>query len=99
MTNLRQLSFAADRQFSLLRRFLKVRGIPMQLRVRILRYAEHRHRSKNREIQENDVKLIKLLSKPLQHELTRETYAPVLMRHPFFRCYAERDPNAMLRVC
>jgi len=99
MTHLRQLSGMLDKHFSTLRRFLKAKNIPGELTVRILKYAKYRAAAKRVEIQEADVELLHMLSKPLQQELRKEIFAPVLTQHPFFRIYATRDAAAMLHMC
>merc|ERR1712083_128395 len=98
-TNLRQHTFDMDTQLSLLRRFLKLRHVSLNLRSRILKYAEYRHHTYKDQIQASDVKLLRVLSKPLQHELMSESYVPVLVKHPLFAYYEQKDHNAMVRVC
>jgi CRP-like cAMP-binding protein len=99
MTQLRNLSNMFDRNVSLLRRYLKYRQIPHDLSMRVLRYVEHQLSLRKQEIQENDVALLRLLSKPLQMELVQRTFEPTLCQHPFYRCFADTDPHAMKHAC
>jgi len=99
MTQLRNLSNMFDRNVSLLRRYLKYRQIPHDLGMRVLRYVEHQLSLRKQEIQESDVALLRLLSKPLQMELVQRTYEPTLCQHPFYRCFADTDPQAMKHAC
>ena len=50
-------------------------------------------------IQETDVRLLQVLSKPLQMELVQHTTGPVLRVHPFFRYYARLSSGAMRAIC
>lgn len=97
MTALKHSSF--DENFSLLRRFLRGRGIPTEVSMRVIRYVEHEVQLQKRQIQEKDVHLLRLLSEPLRMELAKHTYQPVLVRHPFFRYYAHSDPEAIKSLC
>lgn len=99
MTQLRQLSSQTNKEFAVLRRFLRDRKIHGDLRLRIVRYAEHRVSMRKSETQEQDVTLLKLLSNPLKVELVVQSRAPVLTRHPFFMHYQEADADAMSQVC
>jgi len=99
MTQLRQLSSSMDKHWVMLRRYLRARNTPTALTVRIMRCVEHQLSHRKDEIPESDVALLQHLSKPLQMELLSHIYAPILMRHPFFRRYGQVDPVAMQHVC
>jgi len=70
-----------------------------ELKMRILTYAQYMHDSRKNAVQPGEVKLLAVLSKQLQAELMSHTYQPLLQQYPFFRCYAEIDPDAMVKVC
>jgi len=64
-----------------------------------MRFVEHQVQLQKNEIQEKDVILVKLLSKPLHMELVQCISEPFLTHHPFFMRYAEFDTEAMKRIC
>jgi len=99
MTQLRNISSTHEKSLSLLRRFLYHNQVPADLTIRIRRYVEHKLFLQKGEVQEKDVKLIKLLSPPLHMELVHSIRASTLTSHPFIRCYDEADTEAMKCVC
>eukprot|EP00746_Dinoflagellata_sp_MGD_P046592 gnl/MRDRNA2_/MRDRNA2_214532_c0_seq1.p1 gnl/MRDRNA2_/MRDRNA2_214532_c0~~gnl/MRDRNA2_/MRDRNA2_214532_c0_seq1.p1 ORF type:complete len:281 (+),score=41.64 gnl/MRDRNA2_/MRDRNA2_214532_c0_seq1:74-844(+) len=99
MTNLRKLNQATNKQFSLLRRFLKERGISIDLSIRIRKYLEHRIHAQKSNVQEHDIGILVLLSKPLQKELQEQTYKPIICEHPFFAHYSKVCPEAVSHLC
>jgi len=99
MTQLRQLSNMHDHKLSLLRRYLRARRIPNNLTTRIMRYVQHKLATQKRSVQESDVQLLLVVSDPLMRELRQCLHQPFLMKHPFFRRYAEADSNAMQYTC
>lgn len=99
MTNLRQLSSQYAKSFSMLRRYLRDRGTPQDLTLRIIRYAEHRVNTRKLGVPETDVKLLQILSNPLKMELVMHNYGPLISGHAFFSRYSEMDMTAMRDVC
>lgn len=99
MTKLRHLSSNTDTQLSVLRRYLRQRQVSPQLSVRIQKYCEFVVTTRHQQIQQNDVQALQVLSLPLQKLLARETYAPVLLGHPFFNYYARQNQNAFQELC
>jgi len=99
MTQLRQLSTCFDKNVSLLRRYLRLHRVPMDLSIRIVRYVEHKVQQQKREIQERDVNLIKVLSQPLHMELIFSTCNHTIICHPFFQSYSDTDVVALKHVC
>jgi len=98
MTQLRQMTGAYDRMISVLRRYLQAYDISRDLSVRIIRYAEHQALKDLDTIQEKDVQLLAVLSKPLLKEFTLEKNWPNLKVVPVFRLYREADVEAMKKV-
>lgn len=98
MTHMRHLSTETDRQFAVLRRFLRGRDISPPLCTRIKRFLDHIVRENKRKVQEADVKLLAMLSTPLQKELKREAYEPLLSQHPLFYHITARDSSAIDEV-
>eukprot|EP00928_Gymnodinium_smaydae_P013730 TRINITY_DN14987_c0_g1_i1.p1 TRINITY_DN14987_c0_g1~~TRINITY_DN14987_c0_g1_i1.p1 ORF type:complete len:908 (-),score=128.68 TRINITY_DN14987_c0_g1_i1:64-2787(-) len=99
MTQLRQMSSLGDKNVSVLRRYLRSRQIDASLSIRILRYVEHQLTVQKYQIQESDVRLLKLMSKPLQKELITETHAPILCKHPYFDVMKKVSALAIRDVC
>jgi len=99
MTRLRDMSTHLDRSVWLLRRYLRTRSISAALSVRIIHFVEFQLSVQRQHIRESRVLLLKLLSKPLQMELARETYEPTLVRHPLFRLYTQVSEDAIQHVC
>jgi len=99
MSRLLQISAFFDKHVSVLRRYLRRHDVPVELTVRIMRYAEHKVHVQKREIQEKDVSLLKVLSRPLHMELIHATLGRVLTIHPFFQVYGHTDTEAIKRVC
>lgn len=99
MTQLRQLNYATNRQFSLLRRLLKERQVSQDLSARIRQYLEHRIKAERARVQEQDVGILALLSEPLHRDLQEQTHKPILCKHPFFDQYCRVAPHAMRHLC
>eukprot|EP00928_Gymnodinium_smaydae_P069796 TRINITY_DN5351_c0_g2_i1.p1 TRINITY_DN5351_c0_g2~~TRINITY_DN5351_c0_g2_i1.p1 ORF type:complete len:883 (-),score=104.79 TRINITY_DN5351_c0_g2_i1:86-2734(-) len=99
MTQLRQMSSIGDKNVSVLRRYLRSRDVDASLSIRILRYVEYKLSVQKNTIQESDVRLLKMISKPLQKELITETYAPVLCEHPYFAIMKTVSAAAIREVC
>mmetsp|Transcript_114373 Transcript_114373/g.356159 ORF Transcript_114373/g.356159 Transcript_114373/m.356159 type:complete len:866 (+) Transcript_114373:229-2826(+) len=84
MTQLRHMSEDKSKQFWLLRRYLRQRGIDKKLTYRILRYVEYAVQEKTVQVSESKVWSISLLSHQLREELQYEVSFKCLMSHPFF---------------
>jgi len=99
MTDLRKVSGIYDKNFAMLRRYLRERSISHDLSMRIVRYTEHRVVARKLHTQDTEVKLLDELSTPLRRELVREQYESTLSRHPLFKIVAEVDTIGMQHVC
>mmetsp|Transcript_20532 Transcript_20532/g.46115 ORF Transcript_20532/g.46115 Transcript_20532/m.46115 type:complete len:777 (-) Transcript_20532:212-2542(-) len=99
MTQLQQLSSEAPQKMAQLRRYMKTREIPRSLKVRILRYVEHKLTAERRQVQEREVELLELLSDPLTRELKQRIHQPFLVKHPFFEVCSKRDRIALQHIC
>lgn len=99
MTRFHSLRSERDRQFELLRRFLRDMQVSHFLAVRVQRYLEHVVSLRHRRIEMSDVELLNMLSDPLRMDLDNEIYGPALSSHPFFWHYSNTDANAMRRIC
>ena len=98
MTQLRQIHSQYDQNHSLLRRYLQRHLVDRDLSVRILRYVEHQMLIRKEMIQDKDVVLLDVLSKPLQQELVQAKMSPNLKVHPFFDMYSQTDDVAMRKA-
>lgn len=84
MTQLRNMQEDQSKQFWLLRRYLRQRGIDKQLNFRILRYVEYAIKEKTVLVSEAKVWSLALLSQQLREELQYEVSFKCLVSHPFF---------------
>jgi len=84
MTSLRNIKGDQDKQFWLLRRYLKQRSIPPNLSKRIFKFLEHRFKVSASQISESQVPIIEKLSEALQHDLTYSIISELLKLHKFF---------------
>lgn len=84
MMQLRNLMSSETRHFWLLRRYLRDWKVRPQIKNRILRYLEYAYQRHQQKVQEKDVKLLGLLSRPLQEELRQDTLKVHLFTHALF---------------
>lgn len=99
MTRLKHLSSNADKQLSVLRRYLRQRKVSSALSVRVQKYCEFMLMTKQQQIQEKDVAALKVLSLPLQERLALETHEPILTQHLFFRRWCVKHRTAFQMIC
>lgn len=93
MTRMQILSNEDSRKISVLKRYLSDHNISQQLKIRVQRNAQHALTQHQKNMPENQVELLKMISEPLRVELHFEVHATTLMIHPFFLCY--NDVNSM----
>lgn len=99
MTQMRQLFSWFNPQISMLRRYLRYKQVSKSLTIRILRYVEHVLALQKQEVQEKDVILLRLLSKPLEMELKHNLFQNILVEHPFFNFVSIHSSDCMSTVC
>lgn len=99
MTRLQTMRSERDRQFEMLRRFLRDMEVSHFLAVRVQRYLEHFVSVKRKRIEMKDVALLEMLSGPLRMDLDMEIFSPALSSHSFFQHYCTQDGGAMRRIC
>jgi len=98
---LRNMTADENKQFWVLRRYLKQKKIHRSLTTRILSYVEHQQIAKHNQVSASSVRLLGLMSEQLHLELSFELFSPYLSDHPFFQ-YMTRDDtmlNSMERLC
>jgi len=99
ITRLQIISNQHSQQLSILRRFLSDHSVSSRLAVRVQRNARHALQEMQRNMQEENVELLRLVSEPLRMELHFEIYSPILAKHPFFSQYIDECPHVMRKVC
>lgn len=99
VTALRNVHGDEMRQFWLLRKYLRQRGIPVALSKRIIKFLEHHCQVQSRLVQKEKVPVLKHLSEALQNELTFHIHSRQLVAHPFFEHLNGEMPPVMHRLC
>lgn len=101
MTALRNISSDENKQFWILRRYLKQHQIPRELTERIIKYIEFQHISKHNQVPVSGVKFLSELSEQLNTELVHAMRSVWLMDHPFFMYMADDETmkTSMQRLC
>lgn len=84
MTQLRGMSEEKSKQFWLLRRYLRQRGIDAQLCFRVLRYIEYSLQSQKDLVSEQRIWVLSHLSSQLRDELNFEVSFSCMNNHPLF---------------
>jgi hypothetical protein len=84
MTALRNMSSDENKQFWILRRYLKQKGISRALQQRIIKYSEFQHEKSSKAVLPGTVKLLGSLSEQFQIQLAHEMNSPFMLDHPFF---------------
>jgi hypothetical protein len=99
MNSLRNMKTDEMKQFWLLRRYLRERGISKELSNRISRYLEHRCRSNSQRVQANSVRILDGLSANLNNELCYQLHSSLLSVHPFM-AHLDQDMQVVVhRIC
>merc|ERR1712137_197157 len=97
MTRLQVINRQHTRKFLALGRYLSHQLISRELTAKIERNAQH---ALSEDVgREEQVELLALISEPLKTELRFEMHSPVLLGHPFFRCFAETNPIGVRKLC
>eukprot|EP00747_Dinoflagellata_sp_TGD_P100072 gnl/TRDRNA2_/TRDRNA2_167932_c0_seq3.p1 gnl/TRDRNA2_/TRDRNA2_167932_c0~~gnl/TRDRNA2_/TRDRNA2_167932_c0_seq3.p1 ORF type:complete len:643 (+),score=73.89 gnl/TRDRNA2_/TRDRNA2_167932_c0_seq3:246-1931(+) len=99
MTRLRMLNSGASTKLFTLRKYFRQAGISRDLSVRIYRYVNVELDERGNRVQQKDVELLSVLSKPLLHELHCDIVQPKLMVHPLFRRLSIESHNMMRTIC
>lgn len=99
MTNLRNMKGDQTKQFWLLRKYLKQRGVPTELSDRITKFLEHRRSAQADQVNQNQLQVLNDLSEALRNELLYSTNSSLLMPHPFFRAVDDEMRIIMHKIC
>eukprot|EP00747_Dinoflagellata_sp_TGD_P143500 gnl/TRDRNA2_/TRDRNA2_176397_c0_seq1.p1 gnl/TRDRNA2_/TRDRNA2_176397_c0~~gnl/TRDRNA2_/TRDRNA2_176397_c0_seq1.p1 ORF type:complete len:830 (+),score=107.48 gnl/TRDRNA2_/TRDRNA2_176397_c0_seq1:24-2492(+) len=85
MVQLRNMRGQNDRQFWLLRRFLRQNSVPSSLSTRILRYLEYASTAQEELVPQSRLTILSFLSDQLQGELQYMVDFSSILKHPLFR--------------
>merc|ERR1712032_7364 len=99
MVKIQDMQSDASKQFWLLRRYLRERNVPKTLAARIQRYLQYASEQESMHVQEGDVTMLLLLSKPLRNELRYITSLQFLVVHPLFQFLSEDSHVTLNRLC
>jgi len=99
MSNLRNMKGDHVKQFWLLRRYLKQRGIRPPLAERIFKFLDHRIKSQSGKINQNQIPVLQNLSEALQNELNYCIMSGGLTKHEFFKKIDVEMPVTLHTLC
>eukprot|EP00928_Gymnodinium_smaydae_P025731 TRINITY_DN20407_c0_g1_i1.p1 TRINITY_DN20407_c0_g1~~TRINITY_DN20407_c0_g1_i1.p1 ORF type:complete len:824 (+),score=145.55 TRINITY_DN20407_c0_g1_i1:187-2658(+) len=98
MTQLQIILSRESEQFVVLRRYLAARGISQKLSSRVSRNARHGFKERQRQVPEDDVEVLALVSEPLRVEVHFEIHSPLLLEHPLFAKLMDMSPMVIRRI-
>jgi len=99
MSNLRNMKGDHVKQFWLLRRYLKQRGIRKGLSERIFKFLDHRIKLQSGKINQGQIPVLQNLSEALQNELNYCIMSGGLSKHEFFRKIDLEMPVILHALC
>eukprot|EP00929_Paragymnodinium_shiwhaense_P080101 TRINITY_DN41752_c0_g1_i1.p1 TRINITY_DN41752_c0_g1~~TRINITY_DN41752_c0_g1_i1.p1 ORF type:complete len:493 (-),score=95.14 TRINITY_DN41752_c0_g1_i1:97-1575(-) len=100
MTSLRNLSAEQNKQFWLLRRYLRQRNIKNELSSRIIKFLEYTLEQQRATVQLGSISLFSGLSEELRQELAHQLNHPFLTSNHVFFNYMERNMLVVMqRLC
>jgi len=99
MTRLMMVAGRHTSQLSTLRRYLFDHNISISLSVRMQRNGQHHLLEQKRNVPEDNVELLKVISEPLKVELHYELYSPALKFHPFFENFNDMNTAGLGMIC
>jgi len=99
MTRLQIVTAEASTQFADLRKYMSGVGLSKALALRITNSARSAMEQASKNVPEESVVLLKLVTEPLKIELHYEVNMPALTVHPFFHYYDAKCHAAMRQIC
>lgn len=99
VAQLQALHGNSRRQFWLLRKYLNEKGIYEPTRTRLFSFLEHEVERRRKDIKEEDVRLLSLLSSLLQNLLAYELHRGPMTGHPFFSLLDQHMQPVMYSLC
>merc|ERR1712019_118213 len=88
-----------QKQFWMLRRYLKQKGVDAGLTMRMLRFLEHQCAKQEKLIQAGKVGMLTQISDQLASELAFELHGPTLKGYAFFNYVSDRMKAVAFRIC
>lgn len=99
MTVIRSMKNDRQKQFWMLRRYLKQKNVSVDLTMRMTRFLEHQQAKQQKLIQASKVTFLQQLSDQLARELAFEMFHPSLTNHPFIRFLGRDMKGVAARIC
>lgn len=99
MESLRNLNSESNKDHNTLQLYFRTHSISLSLCARVTRYVQYKAKLHDLSITENDVKLLRLLSVPLQIDLHYEVHCSRLETHGFFSEFDKHFQRCMKMVC
>jgi len=99
MTRLHISAGRVAAQIRIFQQYLLQSKVSRELEQRLQRNARYTMMERSKYIEEGQVEMLTYVSEPLQAELHYELYRPVLLEHPYLRCFANECPLIMWKVC
>jgi hypothetical protein len=99
LTRLEIISTAQESQFSALGKYLHFKKVSPNLAMRVMKSARFAINEQAKNIREQDVQMLQMISEPLQVEICYEIFSPHLCAHPFFQNLNSLNKGAMNRIC
>jgi hypothetical protein len=99
MTRMEMHTERHDHDFAVLRNYLNSqRDLDNDFTMRVMRSARHALKMQEKNVPEQDISLLLLLSEQLKTELHYNIRIPVLVKHPFFDMYHVLNIPGMRRI-
>jgi len=99
MTTLRAHTEEKQRQTTNMRKFMQENRISLNLGVSINAFLRQYNFMSKRHVQEDDVRIFKVLPESMRVQLHWETYEPILAPHPLFNHIGEANRLCILEIC
>merc|ERR1719210_1820055 len=99
MTMIRQMRNNKQKQFWMLRRYLKQKNIDNDLKQRMVRFLEHRYNKQQNTIQASAVPMLGMLSDQLSREMSYVMHSTCLETHVFFKYLSETMKSTAYTLC
>eukprot|EP00811_Abedinium_folium_P011872 NODE_2099_length_2292_cov_7.007390.p1 GENE.NODE_2099_length_2292_cov_7.007390~~NODE_2099_length_2292_cov_7.007390.p1 ORF type:complete len:325 (+),score=68.70 NODE_2099_length_2292_cov_7.007390:825-1799(+) len=99
MTRLRNIRQEEQKQFWLLRRYLRQRKVSALLSEQILKFLEHIAQRNCHQVQPRQLTIIKGLSEALSSQLAFETHVKHISGHPLFELAGQQHGAVVPKLC
>eukprot|EP00931_Biecheleriopsis_adriatica_P048316 TRINITY_DN27915_c0_g1_i3.p1 TRINITY_DN27915_c0_g1~~TRINITY_DN27915_c0_g1_i3.p1 ORF type:complete len:942 (+),score=174.95 TRINITY_DN27915_c0_g1_i3:207-3032(+) len=99
MTRLEIVSTRRSQMLNELDRWIYEANLSYELAFKVQRSAKKGMDEMEKNVPEEKIQLLHVISDPLRMEAHFEIYSRVLFMHPFFACYARVNPGGVRQVC